>query len=318
MKKIIECVPNYSVGNNPEILNKICQPFHDEAEVKLLSVEPDDDYNRTVVTLIGEPQAVLRALAKSCVLARDLIDLRKHHGQHKRMGAVDVVPLIPLANLSEQETISYSQQLAEMINQASGIPVFLYSLSATAENRRNLPDIREGEFEGMFEKTKLPQWQPDYGSGCHPSAGVVAVGCRPLLVAYNIDLNCSDRKIAAAIAKAIRYSSGGYRCIQAGAARLADQGIVQVTMNITDYRQTALYRAFEAVKMEAKRYGVQLSGSEVVGLISLDCLQDVAAYYLGLNCKDDCQLPLNEVVEVVKKALLLRDFDERKVIEYYL
>lgn len=318
MKKIVECVPNYSIGNEREKLDEIVKPFKSDPEIKLISVEPDDDYNRTVVTVIGEVEAIITAMVNSCRVARDLINLTRHKGQHKRMGAVDVVPLIPIRDISVEETVAYSERLAEQIYQATDIPIYLYSLSAKQENRRNLPDIRQGEFEGMFEKIRLPEWLPDYGQNCHPTAGVTAVGCRPLLVAYNIDLNTAEKTIAAAIAKTIRFSSGGYRYIQAGPAELASRNIVQVTMNVTDYQQTAVYRAFEAVKMEAKRYKVEVIGSEFIGLVSLDCLKDIAAYYLGLPDRSTGDLSNGEIIKVVKDNLLLREFDETKVIENYL
>ncbi len=318
MKKIVECVPNYSIGSNWEVLDKIVEPFKISDQVKLLSVEPDDDYNRTVVTVLGEVNEVIKAMVKSAKIASELIDLRVHQGQHKRMGAIDVIPLIPISNIDVSETIEYTKQLADLINKETNIPIFLYSLSATADNRKSLPDIRKGEFEGMAEKTKLAEWKPDYGNGSHVSCGVTAVGCRPLLVAYNIDLDTKEIAVAREISKAIRFSSGGYRFIQAGPVQLDKRNIVQVTMNVTDYTKTSVYRAFEAVKMEARRYGIEVKTSEFVGLVSLDCLKDIAAYYLKLNSKDDVKLELDEIVNIVTKELGLYGFDKTKVIDYYV
>lgn len=318
MNKIMECVPNYSISNNPEGLEKILAPFKNTENVHLVNVEEDASYNRCVVTVIGEPEALKKAMVDSAVNAVDVIDMRNHHGEHKRMGAVDVVPFIPIQNTTVEEAIELSEQCGKEINEATGIPVFLYNLSAKREQCKNLPDIRKGEFEGMKEKLQDPFWKPDFGSEVHETAGVTAVGCRPLLVAFNIDLNTNKREIALAIARMIRYSAGGYRCIQAGPAVLEDKGIVQVTMNVTDYHMTSVYRAFEAVKMEAKRFDVEVTGSEIVGLVNLDCLKDIAAYYLKKANADEVDLSLKEVVDVVVENLKLHDFSAEKVIETYV
>lgn len=317
-KKIVECVPNYSVGNNPEVIDKITAPFKNTPNVSLVNVESDDSYNRSVVTVIGEPEAVCNAVVESVKIATALIDMRVHHGEHKRMGATDVVPFIPIQNMSVEEAIEISEKCAKLINETTNIPVFLYSHSAKREHCRNLPDIRKGEFEGMEEKLKDPMWKPDFGDSVHPTAGVTAVGCRPLLVAFNIDLNTEDKDIALYIARAIRFSGGGYRYIQAGPAHLEDKHIYQVTMNVTDYTKTSVYRAFEAVKMEAKRFNVDVIGSEFVGLVSLDCIKDIAAYYLHLPNSSAVDLSLSETVKVVNEYLLLHGFNDEKVIEYYV
>lgn len=316
MSKIVECVPNYSISDNLDGLEKILRPFKETEGVELVNVEPDTNYNRTVVTVIGEPEAVKNAMVLSCVEAVKVIDLNHHKGEHKRMGAIDVIPFIPIREMSIEEAIELSERCAKEIYEATDIPVFLYNLSAKREQCKTLPAIREGEFEGMKEKLKDPYWKPDFGSEMHPTAGVSAVGCRPLLIAYNIDLNTDNRKVAAAIARMIRYSGGGYRCIQAGPASLDDH--VQVTMNVTDYTKTSVYRAFEAVKMEARRFDVEVIGSEFVGLVSLDCLKDIAAYYLKKNSADEVDLSLDEVVQLVTKELKLHGFNKEKVIEYYV
>lgn len=318
MNKIMECVPNYSISNNPEGIKAIVAPFETTKNVHLVNVEEDINYNRTVVTVIGEPEALKNAMVASCKQAEQIIDMRKHHGEHKRMGAIDVIPFIPIQNTTVEEAIELSERCAKEIYETTNIPVFLYNLSAKREQCKNLPDIRKGEFEGMAEKLKDPFWKPDFGEEVHPSAGVTAVGCRPLLVAFNIDLNTNDRKVAAAIARMIRFSSGGYRYIQAGPASLEDKGIVQVTMNVTDYQKTSVYRAFEAVKMEAKRYDVDVIGSEFIGLVNLDCLKDIAAYYSKKKSSEEVNLSLEEVVEIVSENLLLHGFSTEKVIEYYV
>lgn len=317
-KKIVECVPNYSVGNNPEVIEKIVAPFKNTPNVSLVNVESDDSYNRSVVTVIGEPEAVCAAVVESVKAATECIDMTKHHGEHKRMGATDVVPFIPIQNMTIEEAIELSEKCAKAIYEATNVPVFLYSNSAKREHCKNLPDIRKGEFEGMFEKVKDPMWTPDFGTEVHPTAGVTAVGCRPLLVAFNIDLNTENKEIATYIARAIRFSGGGYRYIQAGPAHLEDKHIYQVTMNVTDYTKTSVYRAFEAVKMEAKRFDVEVIGSEFVGLVSLDCIKDIAAYYLKLPNASSINLSLADTVRVVNDHLMLHGFCDEKVIEYYV
>lgn len=318
MTKIVECVPNYSISGKDAVMEQITGPFRTTDGVHLVNVEGDTNYNRTVVTVIGEPQAVKAAMVDSAKIAMECIDMRRHHGEHKRMGAIDVVPFIPIQDMTIEDAVALSEECAEELHAATGIPVFLYSLSAKREQCINLPDIRKGEFEGMAEKLKDPYWKPDFGTDAHPTAGVTAVGCRPLLIAFNIDLGTDKRKTAAAIARMIRFSGGGYRCIQAGPVTLEDKGIVQVTMNVTDYTKTSVYRAFEAVKMEAKRFEIEVIGSEFIGLVSMDCLKDIAAYYLHVSSKDEVTMELEELVAYVSKQLKLHDFDASKVIEYYV
>jgi glutamate formiminotransferase len=319
MEKIIEIVPNYSEGKNQDVMEKIVSPFRKYKNISLVTLEMDASYHRSVVTVIGEVDSVIDAMVDSAILAAQLIDLRIHKGEHKRMGAIDVCPIIPIKNITEAECIELSRVLARKINAATNIPIFLYAKSATKENRVNLPDIRKGEFEGMADKIKLDEWQPDYGvRKIHPSAGVTAVGCRLPLIAFNIDLNTKDKEIANQISKRIRFSSGGYRFIQAGGAYLSDRGHVQVTMNITDFTKTSIYQAFEATKMEAKRYNVEATSSEIVGLVAKQALVDSIKYYLGLPEDDDRDFSLLEVVKYAQQYLLLRDFDEKKIIEYYV
>lgn len=318
MNKIVECVPNYSVGSNTEIIAKIIAPFQNTPNVSLVNVESDDDYNRTVVTVLGEPEAVCYAMAQSCKQASLYIDMTKHKGEHLRMGATDVIPFIPIRNMSIEECVELSKKCAEMIYQVTNIPIFLYSHSATREHCKALPNIRKGQFEGMVEKLKDPMWTPDYGTTVHPTAGVSAVGCRPLLVAFNVDLDTNDKNIALQIARAVRHSGGGYAYVQATVAYIDQKDIYQVTMNITDYTKTSVYRAFEAVRMEARRYHVEVIGSEFIGLVALDCLKDIAAYYLHLPSKEDVDLSLSDTVKVVCENFLVHGFSDQKVIEYHL
>jgi glutamate formiminotransferase len=220
--------------------------------------------------------------------------------------------------MSIEETVELSKQCAELVNKLYNIPIFLYSNSATNEDRIKLPNIRKGEFEGMAEKLKDPHWYPDYGKNeIHPTAGVTAIGCRPFLIAYNIDCKTMDKDACSFIAKAIRQSGGGYQCIQAGPAVMDD--FVQVTMNVTDFTKTSVYRAFEAVKMEARRFDIEVTGSEFIGLVPRACLEDIAAYYLKQRDTEEIKkYSLEDLTKVVSDNLLLRGFSLDKIIEYHL
>ena len=282
--KIIECVPNFSEGRDLEKIDQIVAPFRSKAGVKLLDYSNDEDHNRMVVTVVGEPEPLKEALLEAIGIAVKLIDLNHHQGQHPRMGAVDVVPFIPIRNSSMEECIALSKEVGAKIAELYKIPVFLYEKSATAPHRENLAAIRKGEFEGMAEKIKLPEWQPDFGPAeRHPTAGTVAVGARMPLVAYNINLNTPSLEIAHNIAKKIRFIGGGLRYCKAMGVELKDRGITQVSINMTDFTKTALYRAFEMVRFEARRYGVSIVGSEIIGLVPMEALIDTASYYLGLE-----------------------------------
>ena len=284
MKKIIECVPNFSEGRDPTKIEKIVEPFRGKDTVKLLDYQRDEDHNRSVVTLVGEPDGLKEAVIEAVGVAIEVIDMRTHQGQHPRMGAVDVVPFIPVRNIDVKETVTYSQQVAKEISKRYRLPVFLYEASATRPERQNLAAIRKGQFEGMSDKLKNPDWQPDFGpSKIHPSAGVTAVGARMPLVAYNVNLNTDQLEIADSIAKKVRHIGGGLRYCKAMGVELTDRGMVQVSMNMTDYTKTALYRVFELIRTEARRYGVNIAGSEIVGLVPMEALVDSAAYYLGLE-----------------------------------
>ena len=282
--KIVECVPNFSEGRDLVKIDKIVAPFRAKAGVKLLDYSNDEDHNRLVVTLVGEPEALYEAVLEAIGVAVAEIDLTQHKGQHPRMGAVDVVPFIPIKNTTMEECIALSRQLGEQVAERYGVPVFLYEKSATASHRENLAAVRKGEFEGMAEKIKQPEWTPDYGKAeRHPTAGTVAIGARMPLVAYNINLNTADLNIAQDIARKIRFIGGGLRYCKAMGVELKERGITQVSINMTDFTKTALYRAFELTRIEAKRYGVSIVGSEIIGLVPMEALIDTASYYLGLE-----------------------------------
>lgn len=284
MKKLVQCVPNYSEGKDLEKIEKIAAPFKNNKNIKFMGCEPDADYNRTVITVIGEPEDIVAAVVESVGIATELIDMNVQKGEHLRMGATDVIPFIPIKDMTMVECVELSKIVGEKIWEKFKVPVFLYEESATAPNRVSLPSIRKGEFEGMKEKLKLEEWKPDFGERVpHATAGVTAVGGRMPLIAFNINLDTTDINIAKEISKAIRFSSGGFRFIQAGPAEMKEKGIVQVTMNIKDYKKNPIYRVFETVKMEAKRYGVNVLGSEIIGAVPMEALSDSIEYYLGLD-----------------------------------
>ena len=280
----MECVPNFSEGRDLQKIDKIVAPFQGKQGVKLLDYSNDEDHNRLVVTVVGEPEPLRDAVLEAIGVAVELIDLNHHQGQHPRMGAVDVVPFIPIRNVTMEEAVALSKEVGKEVAKRYNLPVFLYEKSASAPHRENLAAVRKGEFEGMAEKIKQPEWHPDFGlAERHPTAGTVAIGARMPLVAYNINLNTPSLEIAHDIAKKIRFIGGGLRYCKAMGVELKDRGITQVSINMTDYTRTALYRAFELVRVEARRYGVSIVGSEIIGLVPMEALIDTASYYLGLE-----------------------------------
>ena len=282
--KIMECVPNFSEGRDLEKIEKIVSAFRAKEGVKLLDYSNDTDHNRCVVTVVGEPEALKAAVLEAVGTAVELIDLNKHEGQHPRMGAVDVVPFIPIKGCTMDDAVAMSKEVGAKIAELYNLPVFLYEKSASAPYRENLAAVRKGEFEGMAEKIKQPEWAPDFGPAeRHATAGTVAVGARMPLVAFNINLNTPSLDIAHSIAKRIRFIGGGLRFCKAMGVDLTERGITQVSINMTDYSKTALYQAFEMVKYEARRYGVSIVGSEIIGLVPMAALIDTAEYYLGIE-----------------------------------
>ncbi len=284
MPALIECVPNISEGRDRAVIDAVASAVRDVPGVRLLDVSSDTSHNRSVLTFVGDAAAVrqgVRALFEA-VLPR--IDLRRHQGEHPRMGAVDVVPFIPLRGSSTEDCVKLAREAGAEIAERFGVPVYLYEEAATAEHRRNLADVRRGQFEGFAEKMKDPRWAPDFGPRePHPSAGAVAVGARPFLIAYNINLDTRDLAVADRIAKAIRYMSGGFRYVKAMGVELAERGQVQVSINMTNFKKTPLHRVFECVRSEAERHGVAIVGSEIVGLTPADALFAAAEHYLRLE-----------------------------------
>jgi len=320
MNKIVECVPNFSEGKDTEKINRIMDTLRKKEGVSVVNVESDADYNRTVVTLIGDPEAIMSALIGFVKICIDEIDLNHHVGEHSRMGAVDVIPFIPIQDVTMKECVDYANQLGEKISKLFAIPVFLYAEAAKFEERILLPNIRKGEFEGMKEKIKNPLWVPDFGKPeIHPTFGCVAVGAREFLVAFNIDLATLDEKIASNISKTIRKSNGGFQYIQAGPATLEKRGHVQVTMNILDYKKNPVYRIFETVKMEALRYHIDVPSTEIIGLLPKNALLKSLEYYFQCdNISLSKDISVEDIVRYSKEYLRIRDFDSSKIIETYL
>lgn len=285
MERIIECVPNFSEGRDLAKLEKILDCFRGKEGVKLLDYTSDKDHNRSVVTVIGEPEQLRDAMVDAIGKAVELIDMTRHQGQHPRMGCVDVVPFIPIRNVTVEDADRIARETAALAADKFGQPFFLYEKSASAPHRENLADIRRGQFEGMAEKMlDQEKWKPDFGPATiHPTGGVTAIGARMPLIAYNINLDTSNLEIAKKIANAIRHISGGFRYCKAMGVMLEDRNVAQVSMNLTDYTKTPIYRVFETVKMEARRYGVNVLGSEVVGLVPQQALVDCAEYYLQIE-----------------------------------
>lgn len=284
MAQIVECIPNISEGRNPQVIEAVVDRVRQTPGVTLLNYSSDTSHNRTVITFLGSPQGVLEAAVALAKEAVARIDLNHHQGEHPRMGAVDVIPFVPVKEISTEECVELSRKAGQRIWEEAGLPVFLYEDSATAPHRKNLAAIRKGQFEGMARKVQEPQWEPDFGGRTiHPTGGVVAVGCRMPLVAYNINLSTSDISIASAIAKVIRESSGGLSCVKALGVMLEERNIAQVSINMTNLDRTPLYRVQELVRAEAARWGVHIVGAEVVGLTPMNALIDAAAYYLQLE-----------------------------------
>ena len=297
MSKLIECIPNFSEGRDTERIEELVAVSKSIPGVTLLDHSSDVNHNRSVFTLLGDPAGISEAAFQLCKRASELIDMTKHIGEHPRMGATDVIPFVPVSEVSMEECVDISRQVAKRIWDELGIPSFLYECSASTDGRRDLAAIRKGQFEGMPDKLLLDEWTPDFGERkIHPTAGITAIGARHPLVAYNVNLDTPDLEIANAIAKTIRGSSGGFKYCKAIGIKLEDRNIAQVSTNMVNYEETTLFQVFEAIKAEAERRGVGVLGSEIVGLVPAKALIDCAEFYLQIE-----------------------DFDyDRKVLENYL
>jgi glutamate formiminotransferase len=281
---IVECIPNVSEGRRPEIVQAIAAAVRAVPGVRLLDHSSDPSHNRSVFTLIGEPKAVKSAVLAMFEPAVAHIDLRTHQGEHPRLGAIDVVPFVPIQGIDMAGCVALAKEVAREVADRFAIPIYLYEEASDDPSRKNLEDIRRGEFEGLAAKMATPGWAPDFGPATpHQSAGATVIGARMPLVAYNINLNTDRLDVAKKIAAAIRQSSGGFRYVKAAGFMLEDRGIVQVSMNLTNYQKTPIFRVFDLVTREAARYGVTVLESEIVGLIPSAALVATAEYFLQLE-----------------------------------
>ncbi|MDI6893001.1 MAG: glutamate formimidoyltransferase [Bacillota bacterium] len=279
MDKLIECVPNFSEGCRPEVVAGIVDAMRGHGVI-VLDVHSDAAHNRSVVTVVGTPAQVLDAAFSACREAAHLIDMERHRGEHPRIGATDVIPLVPFQGTSLDECVGWARELGRRIGEELDIPVYLYGAAATRADRVRLADVRRGEYEGLKEAVARPERQPDFGPArLHPRAGAVAVGARPFLIAFNVNLECDDLEVARSIARAVRESSGGLPAVQALGLRRED-GSVQVSMNLLDHQRTSLAALYARVEEEAYRRGVEVSGSELVGLAPAEALLDVVRHFL--------------------------------------
>lgn len=282
MKRVM-CIPNYSEGRDLEKVEKIADCFRAKEGLKLVDYQPDKDHNRTVVEVIGEPKAVMDAVIASVKVAQEVIDMTKHSGGHPRMGAVDVVPFIPITECTTEECVEYAKEVGKAIGEL-GIPVYLYEDAATKPERKNLAKVRKGQYEGFFEKIKEDGWEPDFGPReMNAKSGCTAVGARFHLVAFNVNLNTDKVEIAEAIAKKIRHIGGGLRFVKAIGLPLEERHQTQVSMNLVNFEKTRIYQALEMLKSEARRYGVSVYGTEIIGMVPLQALVDSAAYYMQVE-----------------------------------
>ncbi len=344
MKQIIECVPNFSEGRDMTIIKQITDVIEGVDGVLLLDVDPGKDTNRTVVTFAGEPEAVMQAAVAAVVKAKELIDMRKHSGAHPRMGATDVCPLVPVSNVSMEECVDLAKELGKRINDATGIPIYLYGEAAQRKNRYNLPDIRKGEYEGLEKKLMDPDFKPDFGEAIFlPRSGASNVGARPFMLAYNVNLNTADIKAAKDIALTIRSRGrakrdkegkiirdehgvmvkvpGKLEFCQAGGWYIKEYGYAQVTMNLHRIDITGLHTAFDIVIEEAAKKGIRVTGSELIGMVPLQAMLDSGEHYLKKQgCFRAC--PEKDIINIAIRSLGLEDtspFDPKKrIVEYAL
>lgn len=343
MKQIVECVPNFSEGRNQNIINAIAESVSRTAGLKLLGVEPDKDYNRTVVTFVGPPSVIVEGAFQATKTAARLIDMKKHKGEHPRLGATDVVPFVPVSGVSMDECVQLARAYGERVARELGIPIFLYEYAATTPARRNLSDIRKGEYEGLKDKLTLPEWKPDFGEPVfNAQSGATVTGARKFLIAYNVNLNTPDSALAQEIALRIREIGrpkkdeggkpvkdrkgnttripGTLKAVKAMGVFLERFNIAQVSINLVDYETTPPHVAFEEVRKFAREMGVDATGSEIVGLTPLQAMLMAGKFY----AQRESSHAANEqaLVDVAIKNLglsQLEPFDpKRKIIEYTL
>ena len=346
-RKIIECVPNFSEGRDMGVIEKIAEVIRGTEGVKLLDIDPGKATNRTVVTFVGEPEPVIEAAFRAIQKAAELIDMSKHQGEHPRMGATDVCPLVPVSGIEMEEVVEYARKLGRRVGEELGIPVYLYESAATSEERRNLAYVRSGEYEALPEKLKKPEWKPDFGPATfNPKAGATAIGARDFLIAYNVNLNTTSVRRANSVAFDVREKGrvmregdpitgpivrdedgqpkripGKCKAVKAIGWYIEEYGIAQISMNLTDIRQTSLHEAFEACRESANRRGLRVTGSELVGLVPKKVLLDAGKYFLK-NQRRSLGLPEEEIIRIAVRSLGLDELSpfepEKKIIEYML
>jgi len=335
-RRIIECVPNFSEGRDMEVIRQITDAIQSVGDVKLLNVDPGKDTNRTVVTFAGEPEAVCEAAFQAVAKAAELIDMSKHRGAHPRMGATDVLPLVPVSGITMEETVEYARRLAERIGKELGIPVYCYENAAFSDARRNLAACREGEYEGLPKKLADPLWKPDYGPALfNPRSGATAVGARDFLVAFNINLNTTSTRLANAIAFDVREKGrtvtneagekinlpGTLKSVKAIGWFIEEYGVAQISMNLTNISVTPVHIAFEEVCRRAEARGVRVTGSELVGLIPLKSLLEAGRYFLRKQ-KRSTGVPDKELIKIAVKSMGLSELSEfrpeERIIEYVM
>lgn len=296
MQQIVECVPNFSEGQRQEVVDRIVAAIKQSPGAQVLDVQSDLDHNRSVVTIIGAPPAVAEAAFRGIVTAAELIDMNHHRGGHPRMGATDVVPFVPVRGTTMEDCVALACQLGERVGQELGIPIYLYEEAATRPDRRNLADVRRGEYEGLKKEIgSNPDRVPDFGPAVMGTAGATAIGARPPLIAFNVYLDTDDVAPAKAIAKAVRHSSGGLRFVKA--IGLIAEGKAQISMNLTDSRRTPVHRVMELIRAEAAYHGLTVTRSEVVGLLPAEVLFDAARFYLQLTDFSSNQILENRLAD---------------------
>ncbi len=337
--KLIECVPNFSEGSNPQTLNEIKEAILNTPNVKLLSFEPDKDYNRLVVTMVGDENSILEGAVNASIAAAKNIDMTKHKGNHPRIGAIDVVPFVPISNATVEECVEISKKYAKIISEQLNLPVYLYESAQEKEYRKNLADIRKGEYEGLEEKLKLPEWHPDFGNPVfNPKLGATVTGCRFFLIAYNVNIKSENINFSKEIAETIREIGkpkrdengnivkengktirlpGKFKAVKAMGVALEQYNITQVSINLVNYKITPMHVVFEEVKNLANDLNVEVDGSEIVGLVPLEAILESGKYYAG-----NLQLNEKELVNLAIEKLGLNSLHpfnpEEKIIEYMI
>ncbi len=291
--KVLECIPNISEGRDTEKVEAILSSLEKYPSVKCLNVSSDKDHNRSVITLLGPAEEVPQAMLALALAAIERIDMRDHQGSHPRIGAVDVVPFVPIRGMEMAEAVEIAHRFGRELGAKAEIPVYFYEAAALRNDRRNLADVRRGQYEGLKEKLQRPDGEPDAGvAAFNPKAGATIVGAREPLIAFNVNLRTTDKGIADAIARAVRHKTGGYKAVKAMGVALEDKGMVQVSMNLVNFKETPIHRVVETIRFEAARYGVPIAECELIGLAPMAALEEVVRFYLQIP-----EFSLDQVIE---------------------